>query len=63
VADALRKEPGVNVQIENGARGEFTVLMDGRELVKKQGDQLPPLDEVLTAVRNAQQPTAGTQAR
>ena len=35
VADALRKEPGVEVEVVNGNRGEFTVLVDGRVIAQK----------------------------
>jgi hypothetical protein len=60
VADALRNEPGTTVQVIDGAKGEFTVSVDGREVVRK-GDALPAGDEVLTAVRNATS-AAGTGA-
>ena len=59
MADALRNEPGTTVQVINGAKGEFTVAVDGREVVRK-GDSLPPADEVLAAVRNATS-TAGAR--
>jgi hypothetical protein len=52
VAASLRKEPGLEVQVIDGAKGEFTVSVDGREVVRK-GDTLPSVEEVLAAVRNA----------
>jgi hypothetical protein len=52
VADALRKEAGVNVEVIDGARGEFTVLVDG-QVVAQKGESLPAADEVLAAVRKA----------
>lgn len=61
MADALRKEPGVNVQVVDGSRGEFTVLVDGREVAKKE-DNLPPIEEVLAAVRDAGRSSAGAGA-
>jgi hypothetical protein len=51
VADALRKEPGVNVQSIDGNRGEFTVTVDGHVVAEKTGDDLPPVDKVVKAVR------------
>ena len=52
MADALRKEPGVNVQSIDGNRGEFTVTVDGHVVAQKTGDDLPPIDKVLNAVRS-----------
>ena len=37
-----------------GEKGEFTVLVGGREGVRKTGDALPPLDHVVSEVRNAE---------
>ena len=48
----MKKEPGVDVEVVNGDRGEFTVSVDGRTVAEK-GDNLPSADEVLAAVRNA----------
>jgi hypothetical protein len=53
VAEALRKEPGIKVETIPGHRGEFTVLVDGREVARK-GDSLPPVDPVLAAVNRGQ---------
>jgi hypothetical protein len=53
VADVLRREPGVQVQMEDGGHGEFTVLIDGRPVSQK-GDALPSVEEVVAAVRKAQ---------
>ena len=52
MAASLKKEPGVDVEVVNGDRGEFTVSVDGRTVAEK-GDNLPSADEVLAAVRNA----------
>jgi hypothetical protein len=54
VADALKKEPGFQVELVDGQKGEFTVLVDGREVVRKKGDSLPDVQEVLSAVRQSQ---------
>jgi hypothetical protein len=37
------------VEVIDGQRGELTVLVDGREVVRK-GDSLPSVDEVKAAV-------------
>ena len=52
MADALRREPGVDVQLVDGDKGEFTVLVDGNPLPRKGND--PTVDDVLAAVRQAQ---------
>ena len=51
MADALRKEPGLDVQSIDGNRGEFTVTVDGHVVAEKTGDDLPGVDKVLNAVR------------
>jgi hypothetical protein len=61
VADALKKEPGVDVQLVDGGKGEFTVLVDGQQVAKKD-ESLPPVEEVVAAVKKAGQATAGTHA-
>jgi hypothetical protein len=61
VADLLRKEPDIQVQIIDGGRGELTVSVDGREVARKEGDHMPEPQEVLAAVRGGAR--AGTAAR
>jgi hypothetical protein len=58
VADALRQERDVDVQLTDGAKGEFTVLVDGREVAQKKDESFPSVDEVVNAVRKAGQPAA-----
>ena len=41
------------MQLMDGNRGEFSVSVDGREVIRKTGDDLPTEDQVLTAVRQA----------
>jgi hypothetical protein len=54
VADALRQEPGVEVEVVDGKRGELTVQVDGRVVAKKfLFFFLPSVDRVLKAVRAA----------
>jgi hypothetical protein len=49
VAATLRKESGVEVEVVDGDRSEFTVLADGREVLRK-GDALPTVDAVRDAL-------------
>jgi hypothetical protein len=54
VADALRKEPGVETEVVNGKRGEFTVQVDGKTVAKKcLLFFMPSVQTVLKAVREA----------
>lgn len=53
MADALRKEPGLEVELVDGNRGEFTVLVDGRVVAKKGWISKPSVEEVVKAVREA----------
>ena len=59
MADALKREPGVDVQLVDGGKGEFTVLVDGRQVATKD-ESLPPVEDVVAAVKKAGQATAGT---
>jgi hypothetical protein len=53
LADALRQEPGVDVSLVDGNRGELTVLVNGQEVAKKGFLFKPSVEKVLTAVREA----------
>ncbi len=53
MADVLRKEPGVEVELVNGGRGEFTVLVDGRVVAKKGLIFKPGVEKIVKAVREA----------
>jgi hypothetical protein len=54
VAEALRKESGVEVEVVDGSRGEFTVSVDGEAVASKQGGLAPPPpEEVVAVVRRA----------
>jgi hypothetical protein len=52
VAAALRKEPGIQVEVIDGGRGEFTVSVDG-QVVAQKGETVPSEEEILAAVRKA----------
>jgi len=54
VADALRNEPGVEVEIVNGKRGELTVQVNGKTVAKKVLFLFKPsVEKILKAVREA----------
>jgi hypothetical protein len=53
VAEELRKELGVPVDLVNGSRGEFTVLVDDRPVARKWLIFKPSVEKVLKAVREA----------
>lgn len=57
----MRQEPGVEVELVDGRRGELTVLVDGREVAKKGLLFKPSIEKVLAAVREAGPATAGTK--
>jgi hypothetical protein len=59
VADTLRKEPRVEVEVVDGKHGEFAVLVDGRVVAKKGLIFKPSLGTVLKAVRQAMPHEAG----
>jgi hypothetical protein len=61
VADALKREGGVDVQLVDGGKGEFTVLVDGRQVAQK-GESLPPVEEVVAAVKKAGHATGAARA-
>jgi hypothetical protein len=52
VAASVKQEPGLQVELIDGSKGELTVTVDGREVIRK-GDTLPSVEEVLAAVRKA----------
>ena len=50
----MRKEPGVEVELVNGNRGELTVQVDGRTVAKRVLFFFKPsVEKVLKAVREA----------
>jgi hypothetical protein len=51
VADALRREAGVEVELTDGSRGEFTVLVDGQVVARKGLFLKPSVEKVVAAVR------------
>jgi hypothetical protein len=57
----LRQEPGVEVELVDGKKGELTVLVDGKEVASKGLLTKPSAEKVLAAVRKAGSETAGTR--
>ncbi len=51
VATTLKSAKDLDVKVVDGAKGEFTVEVDGREVSKLSGEMLPTVDEVISAVR------------
>jgi hypothetical protein len=49
----LRNEPGIEVELVDGKRGELTVLVDGRVVARKWLLFTPSVAKVLAAVRAA----------
>ena len=47
----MRREPGVEVELVDGRRGELTVMADGKEVAKKGLFFPPSARKVLAAVR------------
>ena len=58
MAAALKDEPGVELHLVDGSRGEFTVSV-GDQVVARKTDTLPSVDQVITAVRDAKPHPAG----
>lgn len=50
-AAELRKIQGLEVELADGKQGQFTVLVDGQEVIQKD-DQPPSVNEVVTAVKD-----------
>jgi hypothetical protein len=58
LAEALKREPGVEVELVDGNRGELTVLVDGKEVARKGLFFKPSVGKVLAAVRQTTPTTA-----
>jgi len=51
VADELRKEPGVEVQVVDGKYGEFSVAVDGKVVARNFLIFKPSVEKVVKRVR------------
>jgi len=61
LAAALKQEPDVEVELVDGDRGEFTVLVDGQVVANKGLLFKPSVERVLTAVRRAAPAPSGAR--
>ena len=52
MAEILRTEPDVKVELIDGNRGEFSVVLDD-QLIAEKSDVMPTVDEIVSAVRKA----------
>jgi len=53
VAEMLKSELGVEAELIEGGRGEFTVWVDERKVAEKGWVRFPSDEKVLTAVKEA----------
>ena len=53
VTSALAGDMGLKARIEDGAKGEFSVLVYYIPVIQRNGDSLPSVEEVEAAIRNA----------
>jgi hypothetical protein len=58
LAAALKQEPGVEVTLVDGDRGELTVLVEGHAVAKKGLLFKPSVEKVLRSVREANSATS-----
>jgi hypothetical protein len=49
----LKRELGVDATLEVGGSGEFTVWVDGKQVLAKSGWRFPGPDDVVAAVKTA----------
>ncbi len=49
----MRNEPGIELQVVNGRRGELTVQVDGKAVARKFLFFKPSVEKVVKAVREA----------
>ncbi|MBI4854688.1 MAG: hypothetical protein HY819_23050 [Acidobacteria bacterium] len=53
MAESIKTHLGLETTLTPGGRGEFTVWVNGKTVVTKQGDDFPPEDEIISAVKEA----------
>ncbi|MCI0703302.1 MAG: hypothetical protein L0241_19665 [Planctomycetia bacterium] len=57
VVSSLKSDPDTRVNVIDGAKGEFSVEVDGQSIYQQAGAMLPTSEEVVSAVK------AGTRVR
>ena len=53
MAALIRQETGIDAEIVEGARGEFTVWVDEEAVARKDANGFPTDEEAVAAVRQA----------
>jgi len=53
VAALIKKDTGLDTEIIEGGRGEFTVWVDGKRVAQKSADGFPEDQQAASAVRQA----------
>jgi hypothetical protein len=53
VAALIKSSTGLDTEIVEGARGEFTVWVDGKRVAQKTADGFPEDQQALSAVKQA----------
>jgi predicted Rdx family selenoprotein len=53
MAQSIKNTFDVETTLTPGGRGEFTVWVNGKTVVKKEGDDFPPEDQIISAVRQS----------
>jgi len=53
VAALIKKDTGLDTEIIEGGRGEFTVWVDGKRVAQKSADGFPEDQQALSAVQQA----------
>jgi len=53
VAALIKKKTGIDPEIVEGARGEFTVWVDDKRVAQKTADGFPTDEEAVAAVQQA----------
>ena len=56
MAALIKAELGVDSEITEGSRGEFSVWVDGKVVAKKDADGFPSDEDALAAVKRAVMP-------
>jgi hypothetical protein len=59
LADSLKGDPNVKVNVVDGAKGEFTVEVDGKAVNAKSGESLRDAADLAGEIRGAEVAAAG----
>jgi hypothetical protein len=53
VAALIKQDSGIDVEITEGGRGEFTVWVEDATVARKDADEFPTDEQIVAAVRAA----------